>query len=1015
MYDEYINQIKKLYNSGNTTELSFRTDFENLLNQINIRNKSNCIIIQESAGNREIGRPDFTIKKNGLLVGYIECKDIGIDIEKQLDTEQIKRYLSITNNLILTNYLDFIFLKNNEIERVSLCSIFDLKDKTPKLKGTDKLDNLLLTFFSTDGVEINSKEALSIELAKRTSIFKELVFSQLIDATTKEDDALKKLFNEFLKTISNKDLDEELFSDMYSQLVIFGLLFLRLSKNERLDKETVYNRIPNYIPLLKDCFECANLVKYKSNIGWVLDEIIELLNYVDITVIKESLTYKNLSFINKRDKNLKDPFLYFYEDFIKVYNKDLKIKMGVFYTPESVVSFIIRSLDTILKEKLSLKDGFLADRVKVLDFAVGTGTFILTLIEFVRGELSKGNNLGLWDSVVENFILKNIYGFELLTAPYILTHLKIHEYLEESGYSYSNDDKSRAQIYLTNTLEFDKDKDQNSGFFENMNIEAMVSYEIKDKDDILVIMGNPPYKKESKNRSNYIEKLMETYKYGVNEKNKKPLSNDYIKFIRFAHKKMEGIDKGVIGIITSNSYIDGAVYYVMREKLLETFDEIYILNLYGDTNKRDKCEDGTHDDNVFNIKEGVSIAFFIKTGQSKESKVYYYALQGKKEIKYNYLYENDITSVKWSKIELEKPNYYFKKINLNNREQYDRYKNITEIFNEYNTGVTAGRDNITINFDENSARNIIDDLKKLSIEELKQKHNLEDTTEWKLEEAKKDIVNKNYEIMNINYRPFDKRKIIYSKKRGILGRPRYNIMKHIILIENNIGLIFPRFAENKNPFFLSNNIIDSHLTGFVGNSSFIAPLYSYNEHFGNKPNFTNQFNNFLKNYHTNDPLKIFYYIYGITHSSTYYNKYKQFLKLDFPRIPFIEDRAIFDKIAILGEKLANLHLLKSDPISNICSFPASKTGDKNTSVTKIIYKNNQLHFNDNFHFEGVLLDVWEYTIGDYQVLNKWLSYRKKDNRVLDENDIKYIMKVINILADTIKIEKEIDEVSKNGL
>ena len=765
MFNEYLKQISDKYRTGESQEHTYRTGFENLLNQfvIEVINRNDLKIINEPK-RQKFGAPDFKIiDKANNIIGYIECKDIGEDIESLIDSPQMKKYLEITNNLVLTNYIDFILFKNGSVvKNTSIASKLDLKQAKPKAKNEKEIIDIFKSFFLSSTEQIKSTKKLSVELAKRTRILRDLILEELSESMLnpeyKDHDPsghkMKNPFNKFYLIFEKalvKGLTLEDFADMYAEIIGFGLLFFRLSKDILLTKENILSNIPHYIPLLRDFFPNTKFDEWNPTIVWVLDEIFLLLNNIDAKIIKESLSYKTLSILNKREANLNDPFLYFYEEFLEVYDKNTKVRRGVFYTPESVVSFIIRSLDVILKEKLGIKKGFLDSSIKILDFATGTGTFILALIELIKNELKRNNNYGLFNTEVNEFILKNIYGFELLVVPYIICHLRIHEYLESFGFHYSGDKKERAEIYLTNTL--DNTKYELTGFYDEIEEESELANKVKNEEEILVIMGNPPYSVSSSNKTGFVaEELMKTYKKAVKEeRNIQPLSDDYIKFIRFAHWKMEKVKKGVIGIITNNSFIDGIIHRGMREELTKTFDEIYILNLHGNSNIGETCPDGSKDENVFDIKQGVSISFFVKTGKKKNENIgiYYFSSQGLREKKYEFLYENNINKIKWDKLKSELPNFWFKKKDLRLEDEYNNNFSISNIFIEYNCGVKTHNDNELVYLNK----------KNLGTE-------------------------KKY-----FYRPFDNRIINYDLKKVV--RHRYNLMKYFLTNEN-LGLCFVR-------------------------------------------------------------------------------------------------------------------------------------------------------------------------------------------------------------------------------
>ncbi len=1030
MFNEYLKNIAEKYKTGDFLEHTFRTDFENLLNGfLKDEIKVNIQVIHEPQ-REKFGAPDFKIiDKANNIIGYIECKNITEDIKGLVNSPQIKKYLEISNNLIFTNYIDFILFKNGEVlNHCSIASILDFKGK-PKVNNENQIKDLLRKFFLTIPELTTSTKKLSLELAKRTRILHDFILEEMTSPYIPLDKGdiggeaghYFKVYKTFKTMVPELPVDN--FVDMYSQIMSFGLLFFRLSKDLILTRENILSNIPHYIPLLKDVFHNARFDKWSGNTLWILDEILLLLNNVDVKIIKESLSYKTLSLLNKREDNLSDPFLFFYEEFLKVYDKKTKVSRGVFYTPESVVSFIVRSLDIILKEKLDIKKGFLDSSIKILDFATGTGTFILALIEYIKEELRNTNNYGLFNTEVNEFILENIYGFELLVVPYIICHLRIHEYLESFGFHYKGDIKERAEIYLTNTLE-NNTNILLTNYFDDIDKEAQLAHNVKNNENILVIMGNPPYSGVSSNNGEWISNLIDSYKYVdgeyFNEK-KHWLNDDYVKFIRFAQWKLEKVNKGVIGIITNHAFIDNPTFRGMRNSLLNSFEEIYIFNLHGNSNIGESCPDGSKDENVFDIKQGVCISFFVKTGKkNKTPNINYFSLQGKRDIKYNFLYEKNINYVNWEKLSPEKPFYLFNPQDNILKNKYNKFIRINDILNKNVTGLVSARDSLVIDLIKDKLVKRINEFSNASNSKsfITDKYKLKDTRGWKIDiaiEKMSKLIDKEsfYKIMM--YRPFDSRFIFYNKDMVDWGR--WDLLPQITT--NNIGIISMREFSYGVPdycyTFITNSLIDNRT--FVSNKGtcYLFPLYIFPDSDSldqeRKPNFTDSFTDFLKQKKLSDktPEAILGYIYSILYSPTYRTKYYEFLKIDFPRIPFCEDKGIFGDLSELGQRLIDLHLLKVEFDKNIVSFPVSKP---DLNVTKVEYKNNQVWFNDTTYFDNVPQNVWDYYIGGYQVLDKWLKERKKHNYTLCGEDLRHFIKVCNVLAETIEIQGKIDELTR---
>ncbi len=1053
MLKTYIKSLKETYDTRDYLEHSYRTQLETLLKSYIDSRNLRLTVIHEPV--RDVfGAPDFKIiDRANNVIGYIECKDINININSRSETEtrQMKKYLSISNNIILTNYKDFILFKNKEMIE-TCCIVSSLDIRNPRLIQEDQFFEMLLKFFLHVPDQITDSRILSVELANRTKILKEAVLEEY--NKNEKDNSFKKFYNVFKATIIT-DLSKDDFADMYAQIIGIGLLFLRLSKEEKITKGNILSEIPKYVPLLKDFFPMTNFDEWDSDVLWILDDIIFLINSIDRDFVKEALSYKKMSLIKKRDLNLQDPFLNFYELFLTTYDRVKKDKLGVYYTPESVVSFIIRNLDFILKEKIAINEGFLKNDLKVLDFACGTGTFILTLIDYIKLELEKSHRSNLFKSEIRDHILKNVYGFEILMVPYIISHLRIHEFLESYDYDYQDNQTDRARIYLTNTLT--NVRSPNTNFLMKFDDEANNAFTAKNQTDIMVIMGNPPYSNYSQNKSKdgnnftWIGEKIQIYK--PKGEKKLNLDDDYIKFIRFACWKLERVSKGVIGIITNNSFLSGITHRKMRKELINMFDEIYILNLHGNGNIGEMCPDGSVDDNVFNIRDaGVNISFFIKKDntKNKQAKIFYSDLYGKKNYKYNYLYDNDIQNIdfeelnynefnsefsttKWGKTTVEINheeillfgdgwNFFSPSKSMDLIKKYGEFWGIKDIFDNAGTGIKTERDNLSIHFDEESIRTVIDDFNTLELNELRVKYVIKaDSRDWSITRAKDDVQN-NYQknlYTKILYRPFDFRYTFYTgTSRGFIGTPSYNISKNFK--QDNLGIVFKRQFKDGVKFnyaFVTDKMSESCLfeSAYANNSC--APLYIYPDELlkdeNRIVNFTDKFSEFIAmKYSSDTPEEILYYIYAVLFSPTYREKYEDLLRLDFPRIPFTDDMEVFNKLKKLGKRLASIHLLKERPTNEIARFECTS---QDFLVTKSVFIDDKVWINDSVCFSNISEEIWKYEIGGYQVLQKWLDYRKKAEYTLTNTDLKHFMRIVDVLGETIELQVEIDELTREWI
>ncbi|MCK4244993.1 MAG: DNA methyltransferase, partial [Candidatus Omnitrophica bacterium] len=651
---------------------------------------------------------------------------------------------------------------------------------------------------------------------------------------------------------------------------------------------------------------------------------------------------------------------------------------------------------------------------------------------------------GIISALVKEHILENFYAFELMMAPYAVGHLKMSFLLEELGYKLQEDD--RFKLYLTNTLEMEELAQTELPGMASLSKESHSAGEVKKEKPILVLLGNPPYSVSSANKSNFIEgyftqkkarnkrgkkQMLKVYIRGIlddykdavrKEKNIQPLSDDYIKFIRFAHWKIEQIGKGVIGMITNNSYLSGLIHRGMRKKLLETFDKIYILNLHGNSRIGERCLDGRKDENVFDIMQGVSIVLFIKSRERKTlGKVFYQDVYGLREDKYDYLNKNDIKTIKWKELKLSKPYYFFVEKDFSLQATYEKFISVAKIFNKFSSGVTTHRDHFVVGFAENEVRQRIQTFTSdLPDEIVAQSLDLKETTDWNIKDKREiiKITDWRKNIRPYSYRPFDNRYICYRSE--LIDRDRIDIMRNFF--KENLGLAFMRqylydSVKTYNYAFAVSQVSDRRM--FISNrgAAVFSPLYLYPDTSGGKlpghqesekkPNFKPEFVKSLTETFGRQPTpeEVFYYIYAILYSDTYRLKYAEFLKIDFPRIPFTKDYNLFIKIGKLGKRLVDLHLLKSDePSSSVAKFQG--TGNNKVEKPKYNEKEKRVYINNNQYFEGIKQEIWNYQIGGYYVLDKWLKSRK--GRTLSLTDITHYCNIATSLKKTIEIQKKID-------
>ena len=1014
-FQEYFKEIRSRYLTGDFTEITLRTPLENF-----IRNLSKDFnLIQEPKRTEKIGAPDFKAYKKNVKVGYIETKDLGKNLDEEIKSEQIKRYRSSLDNIILTDYGRFMLLRSSQIPfDFNLFNLSDLNNSRFVISD-EKIQEflrLLEIFFSYNLPTIKSAEELSLELSKRAKLLKELAKEQLEEdiSRIKNNEPTSSVYDFYEGTKELiKDISIDNCADAYAQTITYGLFLAKINCPTILDRNTAASYIPRNIGVIKRIFVNISGDSLPSDLSWIIDEIIDILNASEMKAI--------LTEIDARGKTDRDPFTFFYEDFLSAYDPVKKKQLGVYYTPRPVVSFIVNSINHVLKNDFDKLHGFADNDVTVLDPAVGTGTFLWLVYTLSLVELKNKGLGGLISKKIENHVLRDFYGIEILITPYIIAHLKLSLALKKWHYELRDND--RHQVYLANTLE----PFESHGlipFMREISEESITANELKLKKKILVIIANPPYRGMSANKGQWIQNLLKkgyTREDGtkdngyyqvdgkpLGEKNPKWLQDDYVKFIRFAQWKIDMAGEGIIGFITNHNYLDNPTFRGMRQSLLNSFNRIYILNLHGSSLKKERAPDGSKDENVFAIRPGVTIALFMKNRNFKDKKVFYAELFGKREAKYHWLDRHSIINVEWKLVKPESPAYLFIPEDSSLRSEYDRYWKITDIFPAYNIGIVTARDAFTIRWTSKELWETVSRFVNLNTELARHIYNLgKDSIDWKVEWAQRDLKesgpNKN-QITPILYRPFDTRYTYYTgNSSGFLCRPRPEAMKN--MLQENLGLIFHRREELAVPYshFLVTDKIIEHGALSSKTTCYLAPLYIYKDGL-RSPNINPTLVSELTSKYgkTLNEMDIFNYIYACVYSDRYRTKYANFLKRDFPRIPFTPKYEIFKQLTEIGRKLASLHLMKTTLNSSM------KFNIQGSNVVDFIkYRDGRVCINKEQFFAGVPEKAWNFYIGGYQVLDKWLKSRK--NRELSGSEIEQFIQITEIINQTLDLMKKIDE------
>jgi len=840
-FKTYIKELQSIP-IDEITEHSKRFALETILRELAsgcaAANTNKINVLHEPKRKDNYGSPDFKIYSENSIIGYVENKKITENLDKILKSEQIKKYRELSQNLLITNYIEFVWIKGEMIQRETLCYLSDIENKKFKLdtEKTEKVEKLLLNFFSQAPEKISLPKDLALALAVRCKNLKDFINDELTRQNEQnEQERLYDLYKAFKDNIFTELTISE-FSDAFAQMLAYGLFLAGLNADtvktgHALSLHNAKYYIPSSFQLIKELINFLDELEkpeYKET-KWIIDETISIINNIQWFDLKQNLSFNKKV---KDNENIEtDPYIYFYETFLATYDYNLRKSKGVYYTPPQVVNFIVRAIDEILINTFKLSNGFAErNKVTVLDFATGTGTFLLEVFKIILNNIPT-ESPEKRKMIIKDHILQNLYGFEYLIAPYTIAHLKLSQFLKENGYEFQ--DKDRLQIYLTNTLE-PVDKQIKVAFMPQLTKETQSAQEIKDK-PILVITGNPPYSGHSKNNGTWIKSQINKYKFvdgaPLGERNSKWLNDDYVKFIRFAQDKMDKAEHGIVGIITNHSFLDNPTFRGMRQSLMNTFDQMYFIDLHGNAKKKEKTPEGNKDENVFDIEQGVAISILIKKKGLKKG-IYHTDFYGLRSEKYDLCLQNSLQTLDFNSLVPNTPNYFFVPKNNIFSEQYFNFYSVRDIFFHSNIGICSQRDSIAFQFSKEELLNILTDFKSKSVETIKKDYQLrKDGRDWKVSYAKENIektgIDEQY-IKQINYRLFDKRWTFFTdKSKGFIAYPRYKTFKNLF-IDNNFALVLSRqIATNEfRHIFVSDLPFDqcfnSNLTK-EGNYAF--PLY----------------------------------------------------------------------------------------------------------------------------------------------------------------------------------------------
>ncbi len=1054
---DYLKELEGALQQGDATEHTHRPALKALLELLD-----STINATNEPKRQACGAPDFIIMQGQVPVGFVEAKDIGVGLDAVERGEQLGRYLPALGNLILTDYLEFRWYVNGARVAVARLATVGLHGKLqPVAGGADEVTTLLQNFLRADTPTVADARELAGRMAQLAHLLREAVEKWL--GVEHADGKLHGLMAGFKESLLH-DLTDAQFADMYAQTISYGLFAARINFNGpgKFTREGASYQLPKTNPFLRSLFGMlAGPDLSDEPYVWIVDNLALLLDRSDIAACMEGFG---------RGTAQTDPVLHFYETFLAAYDPKMRELRGVYYTPEPVVSYIVRSVDQLLKSDFGLPQG-LADssstqvdgvdvhRVLILDPATGTGTFLRRVIEQIHSTFT--GNKGMWNDYVGRHLLPRIFGFELLMAPYAIAHLKLALELQETGYDI-NAEEQRLNVFLTNTLEEAKDTAQQASLAYALTQEASKASKVKGQAPVMVVLGNPPYSGHSANTGKWIKDLLHgrdgrgksTGNYfmvdgqPLGERNPKWLNDDYVKFIRFAQWRIEQTGYGVLAFISNNGYLDNPTFRGMRQSLLQTFDDIYIIDLHGNSKKKEKTPEGGKDENVFDIQQGVAIGIFVKR-QGKNTapaKLHKADLWGTRADKYKSLAELDVTNTEWTEIAPESPRFMFVTQDLALWNEYENFWKVTEIMPVNVLGFQTHRDDWAIDFEKKVILDRFNRLKRLdylSMNQYLQEYNLKNNGIWNIEKAKQgvaDIEISDY-VTKVLYRPFDYRYCFYHP--SAVDRTRKEIVDNVV-DKKNLSINLVRQTKMTSWQHVLASYLPVPAIGVeIKDGSTLFPLYLYPNSTtkkqvvldnviaeteaayttGRRANLTPTFIKALTAKTglayvpdgvgdlatTWGPEDAFHYMYAVFHAPEYRTRYAAFLKMDFPRLPLTGDVALFRELCALGARLVDIHLQRVQ-LEPHTGFPITGSG----MVEKVRYtapeggEAGRVWINDTQYITGVPADVWQFRIGGYQVCEKWLKDRK--GRVLTYDDISHYMQVVAALAETITLMSKIDEV-----
>lgn len=1032
---DFLNQVQAIRKVEGAREHAYRPALHDLLTAL-----GEDIVALNDAAKSDVGAPDYIVHKGDIVIGHLEAKDIDIDIRnmKGSNKDQMTRYVKGLPNLIYTNCLDWDFYRDGE--RVASVTIGDyLMGIQTRPDRFEELEHLLADFIAQRPRSITKPRDLAERMAGKAILIKD-VLRRTLDADKDRVNELTNQYHAFRENLIH-DITPGDFADIYAETIAYGMFAARLHDTtlDTFSRQEALELLPKSNPFLRSLFSFVAGSDLDDRIAWIIDDLARVFRACDVATLMEG--FGKLT-------GQQDPFLHFYETFLAAYNPSKRKARGVWYTPEPVVNFIVRAVDEVLQSEFGLPDG-LADtskvtidwdtgqtdrrgkpvtikkdvhRVQILDPATGTGTFLAEVIKQIAPKV-QGVAPGMWSQYIEDDLIPRLHGFELLMASYAMCHMKLDMMLTELGYKPTKE-PPRLSVYLTNSLEEGEPANQTLPFSQWLSREAKGASTIKRDMPIMCVIGNPPYRGEGGVSEGWIGNLMDDYKkepggkVKLKERNPKWLNDLYVKFIRLSSHLIEKNGEGVLGFITNHGYLDNPTFRGMRWHLLKTFDRIWVLDLHGNAKKKEVTPEGKPDKNVFDIQQGVAIIIGVKLkdGGDGLAEVMHGDLWGERKGKYAVLEGADLTGPVFERLESPAPQHPLVRRDFAKQKAYEKGFQINAFMPVNSVGIVTARDALTVDISKEELWKRVQSFTSLEPEAARERFKLgKDVRDWQVAWAQEDATNNlsQEKLARIAYRPFDTRWTLYTgNSRAFMCYPRYDVMRH--MLETNFSFAFTRTIEGSRSF-ADVLVLDepiTHHTLSMKEVNILCPLYLYPDEqdldqtrrVNFDPKLWKKLQRAAKHptHGSPDEVQTFDYIYGVLHCPAYRDTYAEFLKIDFPRIPWPSSPKEFWDVSAKGATLRRLHLMEPAAIGDT-PYPFKGEGDN--VVDKPRHEDGKVWINKTQYLDATPDVSWDFYIGGYQPAQKWLKDRK--GRELSFDDVKHYQRILKILAETDRVMRTI--------